>query len=96
MIDISKIRYGILLLLCVYREHARQYAPNILFVVGHNLTYKESWSCWLNVGVCSTSCGNGTQLRCNIPTDGGQDCMGDNTTRDYCNIRDCPGMLTLT
>ena len=38
MIDISKIKYGILLLLCVYREHARQYAPNILFVFGHNLT----------------------------------------------------------
>ncbi|XP_052061809.1 hemicentin-1-like [Mytilus californianus] len=54
-----------------------------------------SWSCWEDDGHCSTSCGNGTQLRrrrCNnpTPTNGGENCPGDNQTNVHCNTKECP------
>ena len=55
-----------------------------------------SWGCWNNVGHCSTSCGNGTQLRvrhCDspAPTNDGSYCPGNNVTHQWCNVGDCPG-----
>ncbi|VDI47767.1 Hypothetical predicted protein, partial [Mytilus galloprovincialis] len=54
-----------------------------------------SWSCWKDDGHCSTSCGNGTQLRrrrCNnpAPTNGGETCPGDILTKVHCNTKECP------
>ncbi|VDI15757.1 Hypothetical predicted protein [Mytilus galloprovincialis] len=54
-----------------------------------------SWSCWEDDGHCSTSCGNGTQLRrrrCNnpAPTNGGETCPGDILTKVHCNTKECP------
>ncbi|VDI23303.1 Hypothetical predicted protein, partial [Mytilus galloprovincialis] len=51
-----------------------------------------SWSCWENDGHCSTSCGNGTQVRrrrCDNPNDG-DECSGENIASVHCNIKECP------
>ncbi|XP_076113400.1 coadhesin-like [Mytilus galloprovincialis] len=55
-----------------------------------------SWSCWEDDGHCSTSCGNGTQIRrrrCDdpVPTNDGDECPGENVTNVHCNIKECPG-----
>ncbi|XP_071173008.1 coadhesin-like [Mytilus edulis] len=70
---------------------------------GENYEYKTcnlggcpgSWSCWEDDGHCSTSCGNGTQIRrrcCDnlAPTNVGNECPGDNVTYVHCNIIECP------
>ncbi|CAG2233599.1 HMCN [Mytilus edulis] len=54
-----------------------------------------SWSCWEDHGQCSTSCGNGTQIRhrrCDnpAPTNNGVECSGKNGTQVHCNIKECP------
>ncbi|CAC5398760.1 HMCN [Mytilus coruscus] len=54
-----------------------------------------SWNCWEDDGHCSTSCGNGTQIRrrrCDnpAPTNDGDECAGDNVTYVHCNIQECP------
>ncbi|XP_063442658.1 hemicentin-1-like [Mytilus trossulus] len=57
---------------------------------------RRSWSSWEDNGYCSTSCGNGTQIRrrrCDnpAPTNDGNECPGDNVTSVHCNIKECPG-----
>ncbi|XP_052061812.1 coadhesin-like [Mytilus californianus] len=54
-----------------------------------------SWSCWEDDGHCSTSCGNGTQIRqrrCNnpAPSNNGVECAGENVTSVQCIIKECP------
>ncbi|CAC5376676.1 HMCN [Mytilus coruscus] len=54
-----------------------------------------SWGCWQTVGHCSHSCGNGTKFKvreCNnpVPTNEGAYCEGENTTLEWCNLRECP------
>ncbi|VDI20318.1 Hypothetical predicted protein [Mytilus galloprovincialis] len=51
-----------------------------------------SWTCWEDDGQCSTSCGNGTQIRrrlCNNPNYGDA-CSGKHIISVHCNIKDCP------
>ncbi|CAG2233600.1 HMCN [Mytilus edulis] len=51
-----------------------------------------SWTCWKDDGQCSTSCGNGRQIRrrrCDNPNDG-DECSGENITSVHCNIKKCP------
>ncbi|XP_071173009.1 netrin receptor UNC5A-like isoform X1 [Mytilus edulis] len=60
-----------------------------------DLPEKGSWSCWEDDGHCSTSCGNGTQLRrrrCNnpAPTNGGETCLGDILNKVHCHTKECP------
>ncbi|CAG2233608.1 unnamed protein product [Mytilus edulis] len=70
---------------------------------GENYEYKPcnsggcpgSWSCWEDDGHCSTSCGNGTQIRrrrCDNPmsTNDRDECPGENVTKVLCNIKECP------
>jgi len=50
-------------------------------------------SSWSNFGACSTTCGDGIQLRtrtCTPPTNGGNPCSGDTEEQQDCNLQVCP------
>ncbi|XP_053386636.1 SCO-spondin-like [Mercenaria mercenaria] len=54
-----------------------------------------SWSQWSNWSDCSSTCGNGTQIRtrlCNNPgpQNGGLDCPGLSIESMTCNVKHCP------
>ncbi|CAG2233610.1 unnamed protein product [Mytilus edulis] len=56
------------------------------------------WSSWEENGQCSTTCGNGTEIRrrrCDntAPTNDGDECPCDNITYVHCNTKECPDTL---
>jgi len=59
------------------------------------------WSEWSVWDECSATCGQGQRSRtreCNNPTPayGGRMCDGDSRDLDTCNVRPCPGKITLS
>ena len=52
------------------------------------------WGAWRE-GVCDKDCGGGHITRIRIPTveaqHGGQECSGDTTETESCNVQECPG-----
>ena len=53
---------------------------------------------WSSYGVCSKTCGDGTQQRkreCNNPkpAHGGEDCQGEKQQSRTCKVKECPGMI---
>jgi len=48
---------------------------------------------WSNFGACSTTCGDGTQVRtrtCTPPSHGGNPCSGSTEEQQDCNLQVCP------
>ncbi|CAG2205785.1 unnamed protein product [Mytilus edulis] len=63
-----------------------------------NSSVKGIWSSWEENGQCSTTCGNGTEIRrrrCDntAPTNDGDECPCDNITYVHCNTKECPDTL---
>lgn len=59
------------------------------------LVVNGKWTVWSNWSDCSTTCGNGTQLRersCTAPAPqyGGKDCIGRSRQVQDCFTRHCP------
>jgi len=55
---------------------------------------------WSEYAECSASCGQGFQDRertCNspLPQNGGKDCASESTETRSCQLRECPGRLTV-
>ena len=50
------------------------------------------WSSWGDYGVCSVSCGNGTQQRSRACDGGvpGIECLGENMSNRHCYLKKCP------
>ena len=58
------------------------------------------WSDWEDWGTCSNTCGNGTRYRtrrCDDPepTNGGMECVGNNTQEEICNEGTCAGVIII-
>ena len=56
------------------------------------------WNEW-QIGVCDKSCGGGsrtdTRERKVDVEHGGQECTGDSTLTESCNVHECPGKLVV-
>ena len=56
------------------------------------------WSDWSDWEGCSSTCGQGTQLRHRLcaspePANGGRDCAGLPVESQPCTVRQCPGTV---
>ena len=70
------------------------HVTNVSFLFSVN----GAWNEWTDWSACGASCGDSVQMRnrsCSNPrpNDYGDDCEGDETETQACNIAECPGKI---